>query len=443
MTLDEYYKPGGPVFIFLSGEAPMEFFAFQTVQIRNWAQEQGALYINLEHRFYGKSNPVPGGSPYSTDNLRLLSSQQALADAAYFIERYNATKLAQPTDKWIMFGCSYSAGLAAWFRLKYPHIVLASIAPSGPVQATLNYTSFFGQFSNSAPSKCVAAAGDAAQQIQKLAASTDGLAQLSKMFSACAPLTQENTYYFLWTLMTAVGSADQMNNPPTWILNTTCQFLTNTSDTLAGFVKAFNFNQGQEAAAAMVREQQLLRSPAFQQSKSEAQQHARLSTLTRPHSTLRAEVGCNSFDEDAFIKSLMMSNNPNRAWWWQKCVEFGYFKPGYDGTSVFFTNLPVEHIVAYCERIFGIPNMTPHIDATNRYYGGYNLHATNVMFSNGLLDPWHLLSINEGTAPQGVTATDYEAGHCGTLIDATDNDPPSLVASREALYSFIKKQLQD
>jgi hypothetical protein len=89
-----------------------------------------------------------------------------------------------------------------------------------------------------------------------------------------------------------------------------------------------------------------------------------------------------------------------------------------------------------CAAVFGIPGMTPNVDATNAFYGGKALNATNVLFTNGLLDPWHLLSI---TLPNGngVGAANYEAGHCATLIATADNDPPSLTAARAQVAQFL------
>lgn len=74
----------------------------------------------------------------STDNLRFLSSRQALADLAHF--RTMIAKARGLTDrKWVAFGGSYPGSLAAWFRLKYPHLVHASVATSAPVYATVNF----------------------------------------------------------------------------------------------------------------------------------------------------------------------------------------------------------------------------------------------------------------------------------------------------------------
>lgn len=72
------------------------------------------------------------------------------------------------------------------------------------------------------------------------------------------------------------------------------------------------------------------------------------------------------------------------------CVQFGYFKPTYNNTSVFWAPLPVEKFNAYCADIFGVPGMTPNTVNTNEYYGGYNLQASNVLFTNGLLGEYPL-----------------------------------------------------
>lgn len=45
---------------------------------------QGALLISLEHRYYGASQPF---DDWSTENFEFLTSEQALADIANFIDR--------------------------------------------------------------------------------------------------------------------------------------------------------------------------------------------------------------------------------------------------------------------------------------------------------------------------------------------------------------------
>ena len=101
----------------------------------DYANDFGAICFMLEHRFYGKSHPT---ADMSTKNLSYLSSEQALADLASFItamtERHNLTDA-----KWIAFGGSYPGSLAAWLRLKYPHLVHGSVSTSGPLLAKADF----------------------------------------------------------------------------------------------------------------------------------------------------------------------------------------------------------------------------------------------------------------------------------------------------------------
>lgn len=52
----------------------------------DYAKQYNAMCFQLEHRFYGKSHPLPD---LSIKNLQYLTSQQALADLATFIQTMN------------------------------------------------------------------------------------------------------------------------------------------------------------------------------------------------------------------------------------------------------------------------------------------------------------------------------------------------------------------
>ena len=58
----------------------------------------------------------------SNQNLKYLSSEQALADLATFREAMVSQFSLTSSNKWIMFGGSYPGALAAFFRYKYPHL---------------------------------------------------------------------------------------------------------------------------------------------------------------------------------------------------------------------------------------------------------------------------------------------------------------------------------
>lgn len=75
----------------------------------------------------------------STENLVYLSSEQALADLAEFISNIKTKYNIPPTAKWVAFGGSYPGSLAAWLRMKYPHLVHAAISSSGPLLAKIDF----------------------------------------------------------------------------------------------------------------------------------------------------------------------------------------------------------------------------------------------------------------------------------------------------------------
>ena len=74
----------------------------------------------------------------AVENLLYLSSEQALADLASFIT-HMSDQMSLQGAKWIAFGGSYPGALAAWIRLKYPHLIHASVATSAPIKAQLNF----------------------------------------------------------------------------------------------------------------------------------------------------------------------------------------------------------------------------------------------------------------------------------------------------------------
>lgn len=120
----------------------------------------------------------------SVENLQYLTSVQALQDAAYFIE-YLTSKLSLKDSKWIVFGGSYSGSLSAWFRLKYPHLVVGAIASSAPVQAIIDFEDYLAVVSNSLGNKCVDSIKEATDQLAKLLNHPLGWRSIEKNFKLC------------------------------------------------------------------------------------------------------------------------------------------------------------------------------------------------------------------------------------------------------------------
>ncbi|RRT82363.1 hypothetical protein B296_00013103 [Ensete ventricosum] len=127
---------GSPIFVYTGNEGGIELFAKNTGFMFEIAPSFKALLVFIEHRYYGESIPF-GGEDVAYSNastLGYLSSTQAIADFATLIIdlKKNLTSEDSPV---VAFGGSYGGSkmLAAWFRLKYPHVVLGALASSAPL----------------------------------------------------------------------------------------------------------------------------------------------------------------------------------------------------------------------------------------------------------------------------------------------------------------------
>lgn len=153
-----------------------------------YAKEFKALCFQLEHRYYGKSHPTEN---LSTENLIYLSSEQALADLAYFIMAMKEKYSLDPSTKWIAFGGSYPGSLAAWLREKYGHLIHGSISSSGPLLAKIDFNEYYDVVVNSLGTfsqDCVDAVRKSFFQVETLLKHMIGQSSLTEKFQLCDPV---------------------------------------------------------------------------------------------------------------------------------------------------------------------------------------------------------------------------------------------------------------
>ncbi|KHJ95410.1 serine carboxypeptidase S28 [Oesophagostomum dentatum] len=147
-----------------------------------WGKKFGAALFALEHRFYGESHPTPD---QSVENLKYLSSRQALEDVANFIRSMNA-KYGFKDPLWVTFGGSYSGALSLWARQAYPDLIIGAIGSSAPVNAVVDFWGYLEVVEEaliiSHSFACADNVRKGFREMSDLMQTEDGRAELSKVF---------------------------------------------------------------------------------------------------------------------------------------------------------------------------------------------------------------------------------------------------------------------
>ncbi|GMS91291.1 hypothetical protein PENTCL1PPCAC_13466, partial [Pristionchus entomophagus] len=218
----EYKKPDSNVnVLYLDGEQ----WDSESVIINDlkhayvyYAEQLGADLYTLEHRFYGRSHPTTDSS---VENLKYLSSRQAVEDIAEFIRQINKQKGSE--QRWIVIGGSYAGALAAWIRLMHPELVAGSVASSGPVLAQMDFYGYLQTVDEDFKNQgglCYQQMKQGFKKAQDLLQSEEGRATLSDMFKITPPFSayDEVTPYDIDTFFSYLTypfeASAQYNDPP-------------------------------------------------------------------------------------------------------------------------------------------------------------------------------------------------------------------------------------
>ncbi|KAJ2950872.1 hypothetical protein O0L34_g5232 [Tuta absoluta] len=105
----EYFQQNGPIFIFIGGEGSVYGEMFRGSLLDEFAKETHGAIFTSEHRYYGLSMPLDKSV---TENLKYLSSEQALADIAHLIKSIKSQPRFE-RSKVVAVGGSYAGNLAA------------------------------------------------------------------------------------------------------------------------------------------------------------------------------------------------------------------------------------------------------------------------------------------------------------------------------------------
>ncbi|KAK5579541.1 hypothetical protein RB653_009225 [Dictyostelium firmibasis] len=377
---DQYYnyQNGGPIILYINGEGPVSSPPYSSDDaVVIYAQALNCMIVTLEHRFYGESSPF---SELTVENLQYLSHQQALEDLATFIVSYqNQLKNAGHI---VTIGGSYSGALSAWFRIKYPHITVGSIASSGVVHAILDFTAFDSYLTVAGGPECTSAlqavtaavekeyfAGSSNQQHIKQILQAEELTEIGDFFYWLADSMAEGLQYGYYDEL-CYPLIDAINAGTTGIdlITLYSNYTINTWGKVLGTPDEY--------------------STAWQQN------------IT--------------YDP---------SKSADRAWWYQTCSSLGWFQAAPSQNSIRSSMVNMTYFQTHCEQLFG-EGIWPNVNAVNLQYGGdqsnplLNAAGSNILFTSGFSDPWTQASILKSNYPDvepSIMTTCRKCGHCVDL----------------------------
>ena len=417
---DTFYEEGGPVFLMIGGEGPANPIWMVTGSWIDYAKEHKAICFQLEHRFYGESHPT---EDMSVKNLLYLTSTQALADLATFISAMNdAHNLSQA--KWIAFGGSYPGSLAAWLRLKYPHLVHGSVSTSGPLIAQADFPEYLevvDQTIEIISPECNKLVKKGMSQAARLTLHRVGWKLMGDLFKTCTPfdgIDSRNVSNIMESIIGNFEDIIQYNKD-----NRGFEGVTTSNITITKLCSIMTDGKGTP-----------------------------IEKLAKVNSFMLEATGqkCLDYSYDQMIQEMSSTNWKSsagaggRQWTYQTCTEFGWYQssdqPGHPFSNLFNVTFSEKQ----CQDIFGpkfnLELLERGIKRSNTMYGAKNIQVSNVVFVHGSFDPWHALGITEDNGANTAILIPGTA-HCANMYPASQNDPPQLKQARQTVGKLIAKWL--
>jgi len=413
LVYDKYYKKGGPIFLYAGNEGPIEWFYNNTGLVFDWAPEFNALILFPEHRYYGDSLPFGPIDSFLNSNLGWLRLEQAIADYAIIVDWIKEIRQAQDAPV-IAFGGSYGGVLAAALRIHYPASIDMALAASAPIPQTLNTvdpTLFFYSITQVFAihdARCPGLVKNGFAEIENQLLST-----LSSIFNVCGGLnsTADVAHLKMWatnafTLM-AMGNypypSTFLGNLPAWPMNYSCEvMLSNSNSPLDGLAAIGNLVYSQSSSCNDIYTQYV---------------------------SCADQTGCGT-------------GPAAKAWDYQECTQIIYQMKMNGVTDMFPPRAwTMANLTSYCKENY---NVAPG-DAWMRLWFPLDLAniTSRIIFSNGMLDPWHLGGYLEDLSDDLPAITIKDGAHHLDLRGSNPADPESVIVARGKEKNFIKKWLRE
>ncbi|OQV07465.1 hypothetical protein CLAIMM_11892 [Cladophialophora immunda] len=440
------YVPGGPVIILALGEDSPSF-DFQWLQkglLHEIANATGGVAVLWGQRYYSGGNVVPS-QQYTTENLRFHSTEQAMADLAYFAERVTFPgledrNLTAATTPWIILGGSYGGVISAFTRIQYPDIFWGGLSSSGITVAIDDNWQFFDVIRRYGPPECMKRQQELTNLMDNIydSGNQTTLSELYAAFNVSEASQYPDLADFLGGLL---SPWDQTWNYPPEPLDgpgSYCDFITSQTNATVSDAAL------QTAAHSLVAYANKTATP-------------NVTDLYYPLLNLFLYVQTQyQFCSGQVVAECLDVGFPS-PFQWLECTEYGSFATGYtpgtpgrpDALPLVSRTQTLEYSLNQCHSTYNI-TYNPQLERFNKY-GGFNMSYPRLALSTGQLDYYRPLTplaefLEDGRTPNPRTKSNgtssdpeiviqggyHEWDFPGLLPNETDYTMPAVVHSAQS-----------
>lgn len=453
----QHYSEGGPVIILASGETSGEdrlpFLDHGILAML--AEATGGVGVVLEHRYYGTSFPVPD---LRAENMRFLSTEQALADTAYFAQHVQFPglehlDLTSSNAPYIIYGGSYAGAFAAFARKVYPDVFWGAISSSGVTEAIVDYWEYYEAARLFAPGDCAATTQKLTHFADNILLGDDSDAkQLLKDAFGLGELRDDDFANVISRGITGLQSTNWDPEEDSSDFGFYCSSIS-SDDVLFASTRSLAPTVHDLLSAGGYKEQ------------AESFTNRVLNYIGYIRSHLRSDLStyCKGKSVEECYSSrgknnrIDLNQGMERSWGYQTCTQWGYFQTG---SGVPKGQLPLisrlidlEFTTIHCREGFNITT-PPNIESINKL-GGLNFSYPRVAFVDGAVDPWraatpHRIGLPERASTVSEPFILIEHGvHHWDENGLKPNDtaiglpPPSVAKAQEQEIAFVKAWLEE
>ena len=229
--IDESFAAGQknpPILFYCGNEGGVyAFYENSGFITKTLAAQFKAVVLFAEHRYYGTS--LPFRDSFAPDHIKYLTVDQTMMDYVKLLQKIKASNANYAKSPVIAFGGSYGGMLAAWIRMKYPHMIQGALASSAPIMffpgsvSPYAYnelvTRSFNEVRGDVDITSMVRNGFAT--LKKMATDPTQYKSITDMFKTCRPITNDAD---ITALMNAIadgfGTMAMVNYPyPTNFIN--------------------------------------------------------------------------------------------------------------------------------------------------------------------------------------------------------------------------------